>query len=147
MANAPVIVEKLLNAPVHAVWKAFTDKHEMEKWYFSMKAFEPVEGFEFSFTGGPPDGIQYIHRCRILGVIPNKKIVHTWAYQGYTGESVLTIELEDRGIQTLLHLSHTGLETFPADNKDLAKENFVAGWNEIIKNSLPAYLEKMSAPL
>ncbi len=142
MSDNPVIVETLLDAPVSKVWKAFTDREEMKKWYFSMDAFEPVQGFEFSFEGGPPGGIRYIHRCRILESIPGKKLVHTWCYEGYTGESILTIELEEHGSQTFIRLSHAGLESFPSDNKDLAKENFVAGWNEIIKKSLPAYLEK-----
>jgi uncharacterized protein YndB with AHSA1/START domain len=142
MKDEPVIVENLLHAPATAVWKAFTDKDEIKKWYFSMEAFEPVIGFKFSFTGGPPGGILYTHLCRILEIIPGKKLVHTWAYAGYRGESELTIELEDRGNDTFIRLKHAGLESFPKENKDFAKENFIAGWNEIINNSLPAYLDK-----
>jgi hypothetical protein len=36
-----------------------------------------------------------------------------------------------------------GIETFPKDNPDLAKKNFIAGWDHIINISLKDYLQKL----
>jgi len=46
------------------------------------------------------------------------------------------------GESTRVRLIHAGLETFPPDNPDLARENFAEGWKEIINNSLAGYLEQ-----
>ncbi|HZG22986.1 MAG TPA: SRPBCC domain-containing protein, partial [Chitinophagaceae bacterium] len=67
-----------------------------------------------------------------------------WRYDGYPGESLVTFELFDEGEKTRLRLTHSGLETFPSDNPSFKKENFAAGWSEIIGTSLKDYLEKNS---
>ncbi len=114
----------------------------MKIWYFDLKEFKPEVGFKFSFTGGPSPERQYLHVCEITEVIPQKKLTHTWRYDGYPGNSILTFELSAQGNKTLLKLTHKDLETFPADNPDFAKKNFEEGWNSIINDSLKNYLEK-----
>jgi uncharacterized protein YndB with AHSA1/START domain len=141
MNNQPIILERLFNAPVKKVWKALTDRDEMEKWYFNLKEFRPEIGFKFSFTGGPSPEKQYLHLCEITEVIPEKKLTHTWRYDGYPGNSFLNFELTPQGNKTLFKLIHKDLETFPRDNPDLARKNFEEGWNEIINISLKDYLE------
>jgi uncharacterized protein YndB with AHSA1/START domain len=141
MNSEPIIIEWLLGAPADRVWKALTDKTEMKKWYFDIAQFEPRVGFEFTFEGRSDDKI-YIHLCRITEVIPGKKLSHSWRYEGYPGLSHLTFELVPEGDKTLLKLTHKGLETFPQDNPDFARESFVGGWNHIIGKSLPEYLAK-----
>lgn len=136
-----ISVEKLIHAPVQKVWSAITDKNEMKAWYFDLASFKAEPGFEFNFTGGPPDGIQYLHQCRITEVEINKKLSYSWSYAGYTGISFVSFEIIPQGENTLVVLTHSGVETFPADNPDFAKQNFIAGWNDIIGRSLPGYLE------
>jgi uncharacterized protein YndB with AHSA1/START domain len=142
MSGKPIILERLFNAPVKKVWKALTDRNEMKSWYFDLKEFKPEKGFRFSFTGGPSPEKQYLHLCEIQEVIPEKKLAHTWRYDGYPGTSFLTFELTAQGTKTLLKLTHKDLETFPKENPDFARKNFEEGWNEIINKSLKNYLEK-----
>lgn len=142
MTNEPIIVEKQFNAPVSRVWKALTDKNEMKSWYFDLQDFRPEKGFKFSFTGGPSPEKQYVHLCEVTEVIPGKKISYSWEYEGYPGYSVVTFELFEQGEKTLLKLTHDGVGTFPPENEDFARENFVEGWNEIINQSLENYLKK-----
>lgn len=142
MENQPVTVERVFNAPVSKVWTAITDKDEMKKWYFDLPEFKAEVGFQFEFMGGPPDGIQYRHLCEVTEVIPEKKLTHSWRYDGYAGNSFVTWELFEQGDQTLLRLTHRGLETFPKENPDLAAKNFAEGWNAIINTSLKNHLEK-----
>jgi len=143
MKNEAFTIERILNAPVEKVWKAISDKKEMKQWYFDLAEFKPEPGFEFEFTGGTPDGIQYVHLCKITEVVINKKLTYSWAYKGYEGISYVTFELFKEGDKTKLKLTHSGLESFPASNKDFARTNFEAGWNGIIGRSLPGYLEKL----
>ncbi len=140
MNNEPYIQEIVLNAPASRVWKAITDKDDMKQWYFELPEFNPKVGFEFSFEGGDK-GKTYLHLCRVTEVEEGKKIAYTWKYDGYEGESLVTWELFEEGNRTRLKLTHAGLETFPADNPDLARHNFVRGWTGIIGTSLKNFVE------
>lgn len=140
-ANKAFHIERTFNAPVEKIWRALTDKEYMKLWYFNLKEFEAKKGFYFEFSGGPSPENQYLHQCEVLEVIPLKKLKHSWKYKGYEGVSFLTFELEDLGDKkTKLSLWHEGLESFP-NISDFARENFEAGWNEIINTSLKNYLE------
>jgi uncharacterized protein YndB with AHSA1/START domain len=141
MNAEPVRVEKIFHVPVARLWRAFTDESEIRNWYFDIPGFIPKEGFEFSFTGGPEDR-KYLHLCRIVEVKKEQKLSYTWRYSGYQGSSQVTFEMEDDRGNSLLRLTHEGLETFPQDNPDFSRANFEAGWSDIINGSLNEYLRK-----
>jgi len=142
MNQQPYVIERVYNAPVAKVWQAMTQYEQMKQWYFDLPGFKPEVGYTFEFTGGPKDGKQYKHVCRITEAIPNQKLSYTWAYEGYPGESEVMFELFPEGEQTRLKLTHKGLETFPASNPDFAATNFSAGWESIIGKGLKKFLEK-----
>lgn len=143
MEATPIIKEVMLNAPASRVWNALTNKEEMKKWYFDIAEFKAEPGFEFSFTGGPAPDRQYTHLCTIKEIVPNKKLVHSWKYKGYEGESFVTWELFEEGVnKTKLRLTHTGLETFPASNADFKSDNFDKGWTSIVGTRIKEYVEK-----
>lgn len=141
MKSEPIIVERVYDAPVEKVWKAITDREQMKQWYFDLAAFKPEVGFEFQFEGGNEDRI-YVHLCKVLEVIKGKKLTYSWRYEGFQGNSLVSFELFPEGEKTRLKLTHEGLSTFPADNPDFEKKNFVAGWTEIIGTNLKTFLEK-----
>ena len=138
----PFIIERTFNAPLKTVWQAITEEALMKQWYFDLPGFKAEVGCKFQFTGGPSPEKQYLHLCEILEVIPEKKLKHSWRYDGYEGNSFVTFELFAEGDKTKLKLTHEGLETFPASNADLAAENFVKGWTGIIGTSLKQFVEK-----
>lgn len=140
MNDSPFVIERTINAPIKTVWSAITDKDQMKKWYFDLPEFKPEVGFEFSFVGGTEDH-SYVHLCKITEVVTGRKLTHSWRYQGYEGNSFVTFELFEEGSQTRVKLSHTGLETFPQNNKDFARENFAQGWTDIIGTNLKNFLE------
>lgn len=140
METAPFVIERTYNAKPDRVWQAITDKDKMKEWYFDLKEFKPEAGFEFEFSGGPPEK-SYLHLCTVTEVITGKKLTHSWRYDGYAGNSFVTWELFDEGDKTRVKLTHTGLDTFPTE-PDFAKENFVMGWTDIVGRSLKEYLEK-----
>ena len=141
MSQQPFVIERTYNAPIDKVWKAITDKDQMKEWYFDLSAFKPEVGFEFQFTGGSKEK-SYLHLCKITEVIVGKKLSYTWRYEGYEGNSTVTFELFDEGAATRLRLTHEGLESFPKNNADFAKESFAAGWTYITGTSLKEFVEK-----
>jgi uncharacterized protein YndB with AHSA1/START domain len=141
MKNEPFVIERTYNAPINKVWDAITNHEKMQEWYFKMEDFKPEVGFEFEFLGGSKEK-SYKHLCKVTEAIPGKKLTHSWKYDGYPGESFVTWELFDEGGKTRLKLTHTGLETFPQNNPDFAKESFSKGWTYITGTSLANYLEK-----
>lgn len=138
--SQPIVKEVLLDASPARVWHALTHKEELKQWCFDMNAFEPTPGFEFQFYG-EKDGTKFLHLCKVLEAEKEKRMKWLWTYEGVPGETFVTFELVPQGDQTLLRLTHEGLESLPQDN-NYAKENFVAGWNWIMDQSLKPYLEK-----
>lgn len=142
MKPAPVILEKVYDAPVSTVWEALTDKDKMKHWYFELEDFKPEVGFEFQFYGGTEEK-RYLHLCKVKEVITGKKISYSWRYDGFEGDSLVSFELFDENNKTRLKLTHEGLETFPAEkDPNLARENFVGGWTYFVEKGLKDYLEK-----
>jgi uncharacterized protein YndB with AHSA1/START domain len=139
--SKPVVVEQEYNAPKEKVWHALTNKEQMKRWYFTLDDFKPEPGFEFRFPGQGHKGEQYIHICRVTNVIPNKKLQYSWNYQGIDGSSLVTFELFEESDRTRLKLTHEGLESFPQNNPDFAKESFKGGWTELLTVLLKKHLE------
>lgn len=141
MSTQPIVMERLFTASTAKVWKAITDKDEMKNWYFDLAEFRAEKGFRFSFLGGPTPEKQYLHLCEVTEVIPQKKLTYSWRYDGYPGISFVTFELFEQNNNTLLRLTHAGLDSFPKENPDFAPSNFVEGWTSIIHTGLKKYLE------
>src|SRR5690606_34651371 len=111
-------------------------------WYFDIGKFNAVEGFVFSFEGGT-EATQYTHLCTITEVVPHQKLSYTWRYVGYEGDTLVTFLLQAaEPHQTNVTLTHSGIESFGNNNPDLAKSNFEAGWNHIIKVALKEFAEQ-----
>jgi uncharacterized protein YndB with AHSA1/START domain len=136
----PFEIERTFPVSAARLWRAITDPAEMKNWYFDLPGFKPEVGYEFNFLGGPPDGPQYKHLCRVTRAEPHKVLAYSWRYEGYEGNSEVVWELFPEGESTRLKLTHSGLETFPESNPDLAAKNFAEGWTEIIGKSLAVYL-------
>ena len=141
MEAATFVIERTINAPVDKVWSAITNRDEMEEWYFNLSGFEPVVGFEFQFAGGTEEAT-YLHKCRVIAVVPPEKLTYSWCYNGFEGNSFVTFELAPYGENaTRLKLTHEGLESFPP-LADFSRTNFEEGWNYIIGESLVSYFDK-----
>jgi uncharacterized protein YndB with AHSA1/START domain len=128
------------DAPIDQVWNALTNNDELKKWYFKLEEFKPELGFKFDFLGGEEGGEQYLHLCEVVEVEEGKKISYTWRYDNYPGNSKVTWELLAKGEQTLVRLTHTGLETFAENGKNFARESFNGGWTYFLGEALQGYL-------
>lgn len=137
-----VVVEEKYHAPVSKIWKAITDKEEMKKWYFELSDFKPEPGFEFNFSGQGKEGENYLHLCKVIEAIPEKKLVYSWRYDGYPGVSYISFELFAEGDDTKIKLTHSGIENLSVNGAAFARENFQEGWQMIIGKSLKEFAEK-----
>jgi len=144
MTQKPLVMERTFSAPIAKVWQAITNKDQMKQWYFDIPDFRPEVGATFSFPG-ECEGEKFTHNCKVVAVEENKLLKHTWRYEGYEGDSVVTFELFDEDGATRFRLTHEGLETFPEKVAAFARSNFEAGWNELIGSMLPGFLAKENA--
>jgi uncharacterized protein YndB with AHSA1/START domain len=142
MNNKNVVIERIFHANIELVWRALTEKELMKQWYIDCQEFKPVVGFTFEFWAGEEGGKQWKHLCEVTEVIPEKKLTYSWKYEGYSGMSYVTFELFEAHRDTKLILTHTGLDTFPADVPELAIHNFEKGWTQLIHTSLKDFLEE-----
>ena len=141
MSSQPIIIEHTYSVPAERVWEAITDKNKMKLWYFDLAEFRPEVGFAFSFYGGD-ENKQYLHLCKVTGVMPGKKLTYSWQYEGDSGVSYVSWELFEEGYKTRLKLTHTGTDSFRKDDPAFASENFEKGWTYILGTSLKDYLKK-----
>ncbi|WP_109301261.1 SRPBCC domain-containing protein [Aquimarina sp. AU474] len=136
-----VIVEEVFNATAKTIWKALTNTDEMKKWYFDLPKFEPIVGFEFTFTGQGNTGEKYIHLCKVTEVIPNQRLQYSWEYEHLDGYSLVTFDLIEEGTKTRLKLTHSGLDSFPQDHNDFTIQSFTNGWTTLVTKFLLDYLK------
>jgi uncharacterized protein YndB with AHSA1/START domain len=125
----PLVIERIIKAPVQRVWQALTDPADLKQWLPFLADFKPQVGAETRFDLGPSPDKQYHHISRVLEVVENQKLTYTWQYEGYPGVSHISFELSPEGDKTKLRLTQTVLEAFPADNSDFSQENARMGWN------------------
>ena len=143
MTDNPIVITQEFNTTVDRVWTAITNRDEMIQWYFEMiPAFEPTVGFETSFNVRTPDNKDYLHLWKVTEVMPKQKIVYSWKYGGYSGDSFAVWKLKANADKIMLHFSHHGISTFPQDNPDFERESCVKGWTYFIHERLKTYLEK-----
>ena len=143
MKDQPIIITQSFNVSVEKVWAAITTKEQMVQWFFNaIISFDATEGFETSFNIHNI-GKDYLHVWKVLEVIPLHKIVYSWKYADYAGDSYVVWELTTNQDITTLTLTHNGQNSFPQDNPDFSRENCIAGWQMFINQRLKTYLGKV----
>jgi uncharacterized protein YndB with AHSA1/START domain len=70
-----LVVERTFDAPLEKVWQAITTPEQMRRCYFEINNFKPEAGCEFAFVV-EHEGNTYDHRCKVVEVIPQKKIAY-----------------------------------------------------------------------
>jgi uncharacterized protein YndB with AHSA1/START domain len=117
MMETTVDLERTLSATVDEVWLALTDTAQLAGW-LGRGRLEPREGGAVDLiTAGPEGG-------RVVGVVraydPPRVLELTWRFEAEP-ETLLRIELEPAGRETVLRLSHREL---PAE----LREDYRRGW-------------------
>lgn len=124
-------VRRIYAAPVASVYAAWTDPQQVSQWMAPSDDFGRTEATIDLRVGGRyrvvmhgPDG--EVHRVGGIyrEVVPNHKLVYTWAWDSTPErESIVTVEFRPSGHNTELVLTH---ERF-ADTE--ARDKHQQGWN------------------
>jgi len=96
-----------------AVWEYLTNAELMAQWLMPNN-FEPVLGNEFEFRSKPIPSLNLdgIFHCKVIEIVPCKKLIYSWKGGPENGTTTLdilvewTLEAKDNG--TELHLVQTG---------------------------------------
>jgi uncharacterized protein YndB with AHSA1/START domain len=117
--HATFVIERTYDAPPARVFHAFADPAAKARWFSGPEEWGPSEheldfrvgGREIS-SGGPPGGPTHRYDARYQDIVPNERIVSTYAmYLDGTRISVslATVQLEPEGAGTRLTYTEQGV--------------------------------------
>ncbi len=138
-----------IDASVEKVFNAISDPREIICWFPDEAILEPkvVGIFNLSFfkdSEKPKMKMDrdFINEGKVLEIISNKKLVHTWQWKEFPdfSETIVTWELEpEDDNQTKLTLTHTGFTGKEEGPASLEEHN--KGWSFFL-NELISYFSK-----
>jgi len=140
METKPVVVKQDFHVPVNQLWKAIIELDQMKLWFFeNIENFSAEVGFETQFIvkSGERD---FMHLWKVIEVIPLEKIVYSWKYEGYEGESFVSFETFIREGGSSIRVSHIVKNSFPQSIPEFTRESCLGGWEYFISNRLKSYL-------
>jgi uncharacterized protein YndB with AHSA1/START domain len=119
--------------PPEAIWEYLTNAELMSQWLMP-NDFQPIIGYDFQFKIKPIpqfdfDGIVY---CKVLEIVPFKKLSYTWKAGPGDGiinlDSIVTWTLITKDNGTELLLDHSGMMI-----NDGIYSGMNTGWQQNIK--------------
>ena len=99
--------------PPETVWEYLTKPELMEQWLMK-NDFQPIVGLDFQFRTSPIPSLDFdgIFYCKVLEIVPFKKLSYSWKSGPGDGkitlESIVLWELQPTDKGTELHLEHSG---------------------------------------
>jgi uncharacterized protein YndB with AHSA1/START domain len=122
-------IKRRFNAPPAKVFAAWTDPEKVKRWMGpgEVKAVsaecDPRQGGHYHWVMKAPDGTEFDVGGVYREVVPNEKLVFTWAWKSTPErESLVTVLLKSDGDGTLMTLTH---EQFFDDE---ARDRHNQGW-------------------
>jgi uncharacterized protein YndB with AHSA1/START domain len=108
-----VDVERIVDAPVQSVFRAYTDPELFKQWCgprgydMDLTVFDPRDGGTWAFTHHTPDGGDFGFHGSFHTVQSNERIIQTFEFAGWPNHVNLdTITFEDLGDRTRIR-THT----------------------------------------
>ena len=143
MSSKPALtLKRRLNAPPAKIYRAWTDAAKISRWFGPedaeiLRAETDVRvGGRFRIVFRGPDGEEHDVGGVYREVVPNQKLVFTWAWRSTPDrESLVTVALKRDGDGTLLTLLH---EQF---FDEAARDRHGRGWNETL-DKLESYVRE-----
>jgi uncharacterized protein YndB with AHSA1/START domain len=140
-------LKRRLNAPPSKIYRAWTDAAKISRWFGPedaeiLRAETDVRvGGRFRIVFRGPDGEEHDVGGVYREVVPNQKLVFTWAWRSTPErESLVTVALKRDGDGTVLTLLH---EQF---FDEAARDRHGRGWNETL-DKLESYVRELNPRL
>lgn len=126
---------RIFKAPRERVFRAWTDPEELKKWWGPEGYGTPIATIDLRVGGSYrlgmrklPDGDIFYLSGTYREVRPPERLVYTWRWEAKPelGETLVTVEFQDRGGSTEVILTHA---LFP-DEK--ARQDHEKGWSSCL---------------
>ncbi len=128
-------IKRRLNAPPAKVFAAWCDPKKIEQWFITPKAKSLTAkadvrvGGRYQIVANKTDGERHEVNGVYREVVPNEKLVFTWAwYSTPERESLVTVLIKPDGDGSILTLTHE--QFFDEAARDLHNE----GWTVVLAN-------------
>ena len=122
-------LHRTIDAPVEAVYGAWTEPEMLRRWMAPGNAqvvravAEVAVGGTFLVEMQGADGRRWLTRGLYREVVPHRRLVHTWRWEGSEIETLVTVEFEPVSPgRTRLTLTHARFA------EDAARDEHVRGW-------------------
>jgi uncharacterized protein YndB with AHSA1/START domain len=133
-------IERIIDAPIEAVFRAWTTRQAMEDWYrdrpddvVRIVELDLRVGGSYHIEFGPPGETPYTETGIYIEIDPPHRLVMTEALDGPDGtqwaDTTVTVVLEDHDGKTHLVLIH---ESFPTAQR---RDDAAGGW--------PGFLDRL----
>lgn len=134
-------IERVIDAPIGAVFEAWTTREAMEAWYRDGAQFvarvtelDVRVGGRYRVEFGPADHDPFVEHGEYLEIDPPHRLVMTETLEGVESpwaDTMVSVELRDEGGKTHLTLTHSRFPT--TGHRDLA----AGGW--------PGFMDRIEA--
>ena len=133
--NIYLSLHRDIDASVERVYAAWTDPESLRKWLAPGNAVvvravaEVAAGGTFLVEMRASDGRLWLTRGVYLEVVPFKRLVHTWCWEGSDVETQVTVEFERVSAnKTRLKLTHSRFA------QEEARDEHERGWEACLRN-------------
>lgn len=123
-------LHRVIDAPVEAVYAAWTDPSILEQWFAPGNAVvaravaDVTVGGRFLIEMRGSDGRKSVVRGLYREVLPRRRLVHTWCWEGGDLETLVTVEFEPTPAdKTRLTLTHSRF------GQEQTRDEHERGWN------------------
>ena len=122
-------LHRVIAAPVEAVYAAWTEPEMLRRWLAPgnatvVRAVVEVEvGGTFLVEMRGAEGRRWLTRGLYREVVPHRRLVHTWRWEGSDVETLVTVEFEpESAARTRLTLTHSRFA------EDEVRDQHEQGW-------------------
>jgi uncharacterized protein YndB with AHSA1/START domain len=133
LTKPSLTIRRRVNAPPAQVFAAWTDPQKIMRWFgpgqvqCTHAEFDARVGGRYVIAAQSPDGDKHQVGGVVREIVPNQKLVYTWAWHTMPErESLVTIELKPDGDGTLLTLTHAQFADVDA------RDRHQNGWNSAL---------------
>ncbi len=121
-----LVIERVFRFAPEVVWHALTDREELASWFWP-QAFATTTDIELRPSGSfriASLPMQMAVSGEYLEVEPQRRLSHTWRWDGDDYATRVSVTLAPAEGGTLLTLTHTGF----ADDGE--RDSHIQGWND-----------------
>jgi uncharacterized protein YndB with AHSA1/START domain len=129
-------LERTFQAPVEAVFRAWTSEEVLRRWWHVERDWETSEAEVDLRVGGvvrvvmrdPEQGVEHGGGGRYTEIDPPRRLAFTWIWDGETRQTLIELDFEEADGATMVRFTHSHLwdEKAVREHQD--------GWRKVFDN-------------